>query len=73
MPDNYEPRILVQNKHTQHYSLWVYEEKDWKPGRFFTDDFKIIAWAHTQEERDVLNAFVEYYTNLTKENQHAIH
>ena len=68
----YEPRILVRYKHQERYLLWIYEAKDWNGSNpYYQDHWEIIAWAYTPEEREALNATVEYHTNLMKENQDA--
>lgn len=72
MTTDYEPRILVRNKTEEKYSLWIYETQDWDGSKpFYADNFEIIAFAYTMEERNALNATVEYHTRLMKEIQDA--
>ena len=74
--NHYEPRVLVKFKYAhgrndERYALWIFEPKDWEPSSYYQDHWEIIAWAYTPEEREALNATVEYHTNLMKENQDA--
>ena len=70
--NQFEPRIMVRHKKYERYLLWLYEPKDWNGSNpYYQDHWEIIAWAYTPEEREALNATVEYHTNLMKENQDA--
>jgi len=71
MTTDYEPRILVRDKHNERYALWIYETKDWTGDTYYTAQWKIVAFAYTPEERNALNATVEYHTRLMKEMQDA--
>jgi len=65
--NQYEPRIMVRDKYNKRYALWLYDPKDWDGDTYFTNLWEIIAWAYTSEERQALNATVEYHEQLMKE------
>lgn len=71
MTTDYEPRILVRDKHKERYALWIYETDDWTGDTYYTASWEIVAFAYTPEERNALNATVEYHTRLMKEMQDA--
>jgi hypothetical protein len=71
MSTNFEPRILVRDKYKKRYVLWIYRPKDWEGDTIYTNNFEIIAWAYTLEERNALNATVEYHEQLMKEIENA--
>ena len=68
---SFKPRVMVRDKHNQRYALWLYDPKDWGSDTLYTSIWDIIAWAYTMEERNALNATVEYYNQLMKENENA--
>lgn len=71
MSSKYEPRILVKHKGMEKYALWLYEKQDWLPGAYYADNYDIIEWALTPDERKALNEFVDFHNQLVKEKQDA--
>lgn len=69
---SFEPRVLVKHKTNGHYLVWLYETKDWDGSTpYYKDHWDIVAFAHTQEERDAIKATADYHAQLMKENQNA--
>lgn len=72
MATEYEPRIMVRHKKDDRYVLWLYEAKDWEEGNtYYTDNWEIVAWAHSSEERNRLSETIEYRKQLMEEIENA--
>ena len=68
---NYGSRILVKHKETGTLMVWLYEPKEWEPGTMYADNFDILGFAHTMEERDAIKATADYHNQLAKEKANA--